>query len=304
MMKIIDGSKVIYAFKDKMDYIDRIKAGEEFIVKTNDCFYQQIRSEKDLVEEIDGDRLNPATGPLYIEGAEPGDSLKIDILDIKVASEGVALTIPEGGLLGDLVEKPLTRIIEVRDNMAYFSEDIKFPIDPMIGVIGLAPSEQVGSVPTSTPYMHGGNMDTKEIKANTSLYLPVEQEGGLLALGDLHASMGDGEVCFTGLEIPGEVKLKVELIKGKKLDWPILENDKELMVIVSERGLDKALYTSAHTLVNYISKAKNISFEEAYILSSLKMDLRVSQLVNPLVTTRAAISKDILDMEDILGALE
>lgn len=303
-MKIIESDKVIYAFKAKMNYIEKIGLGEEFIVKTNDCFYQQIKTEDDLVEEIDGDKLNPATGPLYIEGAESGDILKVEILDIEVASEGVALTIPQGGALGDLVSEPVTKTIPIKDNRAYFNDHINFPIKPMIGVIGVATSEQNGIIPTSTPHKHGGNMDTKEITKGSILYLPVEQDGALLALGDLHGVMGDGELCFTGLEIPGQVKLKVDLIKNKKIEWPILETQEDIMVIASERSMDSALHSSASTLVAYISKAKNISFEEAYILASLNMDIRISQVVNPLVTLRAAIPKDIIDIEEIIGILE
>lgn len=302
-MQIIESTKVIYGFQNEMEYNYKVNLNEEFVVETNDCFFQQISSEKDLVEEIDANKLNPATGPIFVEGAEIGDILKIDILDIIIENKGVSLTIPNGGVLGSLVKKPLTKIIDIEDNMAILG-DIRIPIKPMIGVIGLATSKEDGFIPTSTPFKHGGNLDTKEITAGTSLYLPVRATGGLLALGDLHAVMGDGELCFTGLEIPGKVKLKLSIIKNKNLDWPLLETDKDIMIISSNETMEKAMYDSTSTLVKYISNTKNIEFEEAYILSSLAIDVRVSQVVNPLVTLRAAISKDVIGIDEIIDGID
>lgn len=301
-MKLISGERVIYSFENEMDYVDRVEVGEEFLVETNDCFFQQITSEKHIVEKIDHDKLNPATGPIYIEGAEVGDILRVDILDIEVAEKGAALTIPGGGALGDLVEKPITKIIEIEDGFANY-QGVKIPIKPMIGVIGVATDKEDGSCSTDTPYKHGGNMDTKEITKGCSLYFPVKQEGALLALGDLHAVMGDGELCFTGLEIPGRVTLKTNIIKSKDIEWPILETEDETLVIASGETIESALHSATSTAVTYLSRVLEMSFEEAYVLGSLTMDARISQVVNPLKTVRASIPKYIVTTEEIIEKL-
>ncbi len=301
-MKIISGEKVVYGFNNKMEAVDKISINEEFIVKTNDCFFGQVISEDDVIEEIDAEKLNPATGPIYIEEAKAGDILKIDILDIKVNNQGVTLTTKKGGALGDLVKEPLTKIIQIENNLAHF-KNFEIPIRPMIGVIGVATDDGDGFLPTNIPYSHGGNMDTKEIVSGTSLYLPIKQDGAYLALGDLHAVMGDGEICSTGLEVAGEVRLKVDIIKNKTIDWPILETKDDIVMIASQKTMDKALHSAASSLVNYISHAKRMPFEEAYLLSSLVMDARISQVVNPFVTVRCAVPKYILSMTELIRSL-
>ena len=294
-MKVIKGCDVVYGFSFDMEEKYRVSAGEEFVVETNDCFYQQIQSEDELIENLDHGAFNPATGPIYVEGAEPGDVLKVKIKKIEVDSKGCSLTIPDAGFLPDRVTKALTKIIEIKDGFAIFSDEIKLPIRPMIGVIGVATRNEDGLIATDTPYRHGGNMDTTDITAGTNLYLPVAAPGAMLALGDLHAVMGDGEVCVTGLEIPGRVTLEVEIIKNKEISWPILETKDSIQVIASDPNLERASKLALEEMIRILEKAYDLSFEEAYILSSLGVDMKISQLVNPKKTARAAISKDILD---------
>lgn len=294
-MKVIKGCDVVYGFSFDMEEKYRVSAGEEFVVETNDCFYQQIQSEVELIENLDHGAFNPATGPIYVEGAKPGDLLKVKIKKIEVDSKGCSLTIPDAGFLPDRVTKALTKIIEIKDGFAIFSDEIKIPIRPMIGVIGVATRNEDGLIATDTPYRHGGNMDTTDITAGTNLYLPVAAPGAMLALGDLHAVMGDGEVCVTGLEIPGRVTLEVELIKNKEIFWPILETKDSIQVIASDTDIEEALRLALEEMIRILEKAYDLSFEEAYILSSLGVDMKISQLVNPKKIARAAISKDILD---------
>lgn len=294
-MKVIKGCDVVYGFPFDMEEKYRVSPGEEFLVETNDCFYQQIQSEDELIENLDHGAFNPATGPIYVEGAEAGDVLKVKIKKIEVDSKGCSLTIPDAGFLPDRVTKALTKIIEIKDSFAIFSDEIKIPTRPMIGVIGVATRKEDGTIATDTPYKHGGNMDTTDITAGTNLYLPVAAPGAMLALGDLHAVMGDGEVCVTGLEIPGRVTLEVEIIKNKEIAWPILETKDSIQVIASDPDLERASKLALEEMIRILEKAYDLSFEEAYILSSLGVDMKISQLVNPKKTARAAISKDILD---------
>ena len=295
-MKNISGEKVIYNFSYDMEPIAKISPGETITIETNDCFFQQIFSEDQVLNEIDYDRLNPATGPIYVEGAEEGDLLQVKILSIDVKSKGVAAVVPGEGVLGKKVKNPIIKVINIDKNYAYFN-DIKIPIDPMIGVIGVAPGKDDGTWATDSPWKHGGNMDTTDIKAGSTLYLPIRKEGGLLALGDCHAIMGDGEICFTGLEVPANVTLEINVIKNKPIIWPMVETDTHTMIIASAETVDEAIYEATDRAVSFIEDSLNLTWEEAYMLTSLTVDIKISQLVDPKITVRAAIPNHILSLK-------
>ncbi len=301
-MKCFESDQVIYEFSYGMDAIAHIEDGEEFSVKTNDCFFQQIKTNDDLISEIDFAHVNPATGPFYINGAEPGDILKVDILDIKIADEGVIVVLPGAGVLGDQASKALTRVIPIEDNQVNFL-GVKENIDPMIGVIGVSPGKDQEGVVTGTPGNHGGNMDTTDIRANTSLYFPVREEGAMLALGDFHAIMGDGELCVAGLEVEAEAKLRVSVIKDKEIEWPVLESTDEFMVIASGETIEKASYNAGSQITKFIQDKFEFEWEEAYMFNSMFVDYKISQLVNPMKTARAVVKKKHLSMADVLKTL-
>lgn len=301
-MKIIPGNKVIYKFKNEMSYVDTVASGEKFKVVTNDCFFQQLIREDQVLTEVDYDMLNPATGPIFVEGAEVGDLLEIKVVNIDIAKKGVAAVVPGEGVLGDQVSKPILRVIEIEDNYALF-HGIKIPVSPMIGVIGVAPAEEDGQWATDSPWRHGGNMDTKDIKKGSTLYFQVNQKGALLALGDCHAVMGDGEICFTGLEIPAEVTLEVNVIKNKNIKWPLLETQDYTMVLASGDDLESALYEATSQAVEHIKNGLDIEWEDAYVMTSLAVDLKISQVVDPKKTIRAAIPKYIISTEKLIETL-
>ena len=298
-MKVILGDKVIYKFTHEMEPVAKISPKDIIKVETNDCFFQQVFSEEQVLENIDYNRLNPATGPIYIENSEPGDLLKVKILGIDVKEKGVSAVLPKEGVLGQQVTKPIIRIIDIEDNHAVF-QGVRIPIDPMIGVIGVAPAKEDGEWETHTPWKHGGNMDTTDIKVGSTLYFPVNQKGALLALGDCHATMGDGEICFTGLEIPAEVILEIDLIKGKTVKWPLVETNDYTMVIASGDTLDDAIYEATNQAVKHIKDSLNIQWEDAYILGSIAVDLKISQVVDPKMTVRAAIPKYIVSTQNLI----
>lgn len=301
-MKIISNDKVIYKFQHEMEHVDTILPGEIVKFETNDCWFQQITSEDQVVKEINYEILNPATGPIYIEGAEPGDLLQVKVLCIDVEDKGSSVTVPNEGVLGDQVKNPTVKIIKVESDYAIFN-DLKLPIEPMIGVIGVAPAKEDGEWPTQTPWKHGGNMDTTDIKVGSTLYFPIKQKGALLALGDCHAIMGDGEICFTGLEIPAVVTLEVNLIKNKTIKWPLVETKGHTMIIASGDNLEEAIYEATNEAVEYIKNSLNIKWEEAYILGSLSIDLKISQVVDPKATVRAAIPKYVATTKKIIETL-
>lgn len=295
----ISNNKSIYKFSPSMEPVLTVKPGDVIKFETNDCFYQQISQESQLVTEIDFSRVNPATGPIFVEGAQAGDLLKIRIMAIDVHDQGVGIVMQGGGILGAQADQSRTRIFEIKDGFAHM-DDIKIPLNPMIGVIGTAPADEEGEWITAVPWKHGGNMDTTDIKVGSSLYLPVRQEGALLALGDCHAAMGDGEVSMAALEIPADVIIQVDLVKAKTNEWPLLETADEIMVIASGDNVDQAIETATSQAVGLLEKGLDISWEDAYILASLAVDIRISQVVNEKKTVRAAIPKSILSLEQLL----
>lgn len=301
-VKHFDGSSCIYAFAPHMESIGSVLPGERFSVMTHDCFHEQIFSEDQTLSEIDYDRLNPATGPIMVSGAKPGDLLKLTIHDIQVADRGIAMVVPGEGVLGDLVGKGIIKVLPIENNRCRFN-DFEFPIEPMIGVIGTAPSAASGTWGTASPWMHGGNMDTKDLTAGSILYLPVQTEGALLALGDCHAAMGDGELCFTGLEVQAQVELTAELITGASRKWPMLETPDAFMVIASGDTVDEALREATEQAVDLLKNSLELSFEEAYLLASLYVDLKISQIVDPKKTVRASIPKSVLSEERLLTTI-
>ena len=206
----ISKEHAIYAMSKENKAVLRCQSGDTVVFETCDCFHDTVRHEADVVSSVDFDRVNPATGPLYIEGADVDDLLKVDILSITVDTQGAVVAAPGLGRLADLIEKEQTAIGKISgDKVVILGREL--PVNKMIGVIGTAPDGE--AISTGTPHDHGGNMDCAEVREGVSLYLPVCVEGALLAMGDLHACMGDGEVMGCGLEVAGEVTVRVEVVK-------------------------------------------------------------------------------------------
>lgn len=295
-MKRIPKNKVVYAMSKDHLPVEQISSGETVVFETCDCYNDQITSESQCYSDINQDLGNPATGPLYIEGAEIGDMLKVEILDIQAASQGVMSLRPGVGVLQDQLEGSKIKIIPIEDGLAKFNDRLSFPIDPMIGVIGVAPRE--GSFETMVPEAHGGNMDCNRIVKGAIVYLPVFVQGALLAMGDLHALMGDGEVVICGLEIQGEVTVKVTVIKGKEWPLPMVVSGDELMTIASKLTLDEAGRQAAMNMHQFLVKEVNLDAQEAGMLLSLLGNLRICQVVDPLMTSRMEFPRWVLEKYD------
>ena len=287
-MITITKDKYIYRMDKLNKPVMESEPGSIICFVTNDCFQGQLKTNADLVADIDFGQINLATGPVYIKGAEPGDTLQVEILSIDVAETAVTVAVPNLGLLGAEVKSSQTEVITIKNGLAYYREQV-YPIEPMIGVIGTAPLQE--AVPCGTPGSHGGNMDCKDIKAGSTLYLPVNVDGGLLAIGDVHALQGDGEICGTGFECAAEVLVRVSLVKNQQYNMPFLTNKDEIMAIGYGETLRTACERAAAGLLNWLLSQKTYSFNQAYMLLSAKMDLRICQLVNPQMTVRAVLSK-------------
>lgn len=270
-----------------------VNPGDKIAITTKDCFSNLV-DEQNTLATLDWNQINPATGPIYVKDAQKGDILKVTIHSIELADQGVCAVGPGFGLVP--IEKMTQKIIPIREQQAIFSESIHLPLNPMIGVIGVAPEGE--AISTGTPDAHGGNMDTKLIKEGAILYFPIFTEGALFALGDLHAVMGDGEIGGSGLEIAGTVIVTLDLIKTAdpelKIAHPIIETDDHFAFIVSRETIDQAIIDATNIGVHHLQKALNISLEDATMLGSIACQAQISQLVDPQLTARFMVPKTLL----------
>lgn len=282
-MKVEEKANVVYSFSAQHTPVAELTPGEILVVETADCFSGQIHEPGQCLDKIDMERINPVTGPFYVSGAEPGDILEVEILEIKTAGQGVIVIAPHMGVLGNQVNTPVVKIVKLSETNAVFAEDLSIPLQPMVGVIGVAPQE--GEVSCGSPGQHGGNLDTKEIRPGSKVYLPVFHPGALLALGDVHALMGDGEISGTGIETSAEVKIRVQVIKSQELNLPRVETPEGMFFIASAQDLEAAMQSVCQAAVSYIEE-QGFSHNEAYMLAGVAGQLRISQVVNPLFTVK------------------
>lgn len=197
------------------------------------------------------------------------------------------VTGPNLGVMGFDLQENVIKMIPIQEGKAVLSPSLKVPMNPMIGVIGTAPADE--SISCGTPGDHGGNMDCKQIREGTTLLLPVNVPGALFALGDLHAAMADGEVAVCGVEVAGEVTVKLDVIKGKNWPLPMAVNQEHLITIASEKELDKAADRAVINMVGFLHNELGLEKAEATFLLSAAGDLRVCQVVDPLKTARVEL---------------
>ena len=276
-MKIIEAQ--VYDFNKENAPCDTAKPGDMLLFRTLDCFSNRIPDENTTMADLDYTYgfANPAAGPVYVEGAEPGDVLVVDVYDIQVADEGTIATDDHCGPLFETTGYR-TKKIKIKDGVADFN-GVKLPINPMIGVIGTAPDGD----PVIDGFVgnHGGNMDNKHITKGARLYFPVRVPGALLQMGDVHATMGDGELCGTGIEIPAEILVKIQLVKGFELNWPVLETQDKWYVNACAPKYDEALMNAAKEMQRLIMRITGWDAEETYMYMSVQSDVEISQGCEP-----------------------
>ncbi|MCL2568418.1 MAG: acetamidase/formamidase family protein [Oscillospiraceae bacterium] len=284
--------QVIYAMSPTNTPVLTIPPNSQIEFETADALSGQITSIADRFETLDWTRVNPATGPVYVTGAEPGDILSVTIEKIEIPSSGVTITGKGMGVVGHLLDEPASKLIPIEGDFALFSEKIRLPLNKMIGVIGVAPAE--GAIPCGIPDLHGGNMDCKEIKEGATILLPVNVPGALLALGDLHAVMADGEICVSGLEVSGKVTVTVDVIKNQPLPLPMILSDTHVMTLASHEDLDQAVDLAVVNMVEYLYNTHGFEKSEAAMLLSLAGDVRICQVVDPKKTARVELRREYL----------
>lgn len=293
-MYTLTDDRFITAFSKDAVPVMSVPDGAVVRIRTKDCYMNNLRAENDPRGAADGPAIgcNPATGPIYIEGSLPGDTLKCEILDIETDSYASMRIRPGMGFMQDRVTEPIVRAVALNRDRATLA-GVVFPIEPMIGVIGVAPAGK--PIDTETPGAHGGNMDCRRICKGSTLYLPIQTAGGLFAIGDVHAQMGDGEVCVCGLECPAWVTIRFSIVHGRQEKWPVLENKDGLYVVASAQTLDNACKLAADSMLDYLAARTDIDLNELILLMSLACDLEICQVVDPLITARMRLRPNILN---------
>ena len=272
----------------------RIAPGESLEFEVQDASGGQLSrtSVAADVGRLDFERVNPVAGPVYVEGAEPGDILKVTVLSFAPSGWGWTASIPGFGLLADEFKEPalhLWRYDEQGLTPCAFGSWARVPLKPFAGTMGVAP-EQPGCHSVVPPRRVGGNMDLRDITRGSELHLPVEVAGALFSVGDTHAAQGDGEVCGTALESPMRVALRFDLVKRQPLAFPRLITPGPVTRHLDERGyltttgigpdLMTAARDAVRSMIDWLTRERGMPAVEAYLLSSVCGDLRISEIVD------------------------
>jgi acetamidase/formamidase len=289
-------------FSGAIQPVLRIKPGDHVITSTIDA------GGTDSAGVRRGQGPNPETGPFFIEGAEPGDTLVVHLLRLEVnratgfsASLLAPYTADPGFLRSQAMREPKQANwhIDKQKGVAYLDPAefkgprIELPLRPMLGCIGTAPPNKA-AIPTSTPDNFGGNMDYNGMGAGTTLMLPVFEPGALLFLGDGHARQGDGEVVGSAIETSLDVEFSVDVIKGKRINWPRLENEDFIMVLGSSRALNEALQHATTELMRWLTESYGYDERSASVLMGQGMEYDIANVVDPEFTIVAKIRKRFL----------
>ena len=285
---------LFYAMSKENEAALKINLGDTVDIETHDCFTGQIISEEGAFGGLDWDRINPASGPIYIDGIKAGDVLKVTINSIDISSTGVMVTGPGMGVMGDVLNDTLVRIYDIdNENKTVDFNGLSIPVNKMIGVIGVAsPDEPVNN---GTPDTHGGNMDSLKMTEGITLYLPVYHDGALFGLGDVHAAMADGEISVSGLEVSANVNVTFEKAQNLSTEHPVIINDEGIYLNVSDESLDIAVDNSVHKMAELLQPKTDLSIEEFTMLMSLVGQTQINQVVDPKKTARCFVPQYILD---------
>jgi len=290
-MKMLSRDMVCYAMSADAPPALRVAPGERFGLETEDCYSGMLRSPEDVFTSDMWDTVNPATGPVCVEGAQSGDVLRVDVESIRTRDWAVMCVEHGAGALAEQVEGVETAILPIRDGKVIVREGLAVPVRPMIGVIGTAPAGE--AVLNGTPGEHGGNLDCREIGPGARVYLPVGAPGALLAAGDVHALMGDGEVCICAAEVSAEVILSATPVRTA-LPTPCVETADWLAFLGSALTLDECeriVLAKAH---RFLTESAGLGPNEAARFMSLLGELRVCQVVDPLKTMKLMLPRPAL----------
>jgi acetamidase/formamidase len=257
-------------------------------------------SHESVVEDVSGidfDPIHPLTGPVYVEGAEPGDVLAVKLLEVEIGEWGWAAVVPGFGFLAAEFSDPYLKTFrfEPGDTLAFFSDRISVPLRPFPGVMGVAPPTD-SLLSTIPPRANGGNMDNRHMVAGSTVYFPVFVGGALFSIGDTHAAQGDGEVSGTAIEAPMRIVYQVDVLKGGRgIKEPQYETEDYYAVTAFATTLDEAARKATRYMIDYLVEEHGLDRRDAYVLCSLAGDLKISEVVDvPHVLVSMHMSKDVL----------
>ena len=291
-----------YVFGRYAEPIARVEPGETVAIYTEDAFESRITRAEDRPSEILGSYLNPQTGPIYVEGAEPGDTLAVRIVAIEPTRDwAVSAFIPSfGGLTSTkftrTLQEPLPErvwVYRLENELLTCTPRLRFPWRPFMGTIGTAP--ELEAISALTPFDHGGNMDVPDVRPGNTVYLPVRVPGALFFTGDCHAGQGDGELCGVALEITARVTVRFDLLKQQSIAWPRIESPEELMAVGSARPMEDAARIAYAELVAWLEELGWDRWEAYQALTQIGR-LQVGNMVDTYYSLVAKIEKRYAQM--------
>ena len=295
----------------------RIAPGTLLELFTEDCFAGRVRGVNDLVSEVcEFPYVNPQTGPFYVDGAQPGDTLAVHFVSIEPARDwGVSTTVPLFGALTSThatatLQDPLPEVVWIwqfdatkqlcRFESRFGDYHVDLPMVPMHGTVGVAPANlEVRSA--LVPDAHGGNMDTPEMQAGVTCYLGVNVEGALFSIGDGHARQGEGETCGVAVECAMNTVVIVDLIKGQPCPWPRLESDSHIISTGSARPLEDAFRVAQTDLIRWLEADYGLDMLDAYQLTSQAVESPLANVVDTNYTSVAKIRKEWLPKQPAMA---
>ena len=293
--RLSDSDENVHSVWDNsLDPVLTVDPGDVVRFECRDATDRQVtvQTTAEEVPDISFDPVHPLTGPVAVEGAEPGDVLEVELLDLQHKGWGYTLFFPgemELGLLPEDFDEPGLHIWDLQGDVGHFVDGIEVPLDPFPGVIGVAPGED-GEIGTLPPRSTGGNMDIKHLTAGSTLYLPVEVEGGLFSTADCHAAQGDGEVCVTGIEAPMFVTARFDVRSDMAIEQPQFETPGPF----TPTGVDEPMYATSgidpdlmeatkravRYMIDHLHEERGLTRGEAYMLCSAAVDLKINEVVD------------------------
>ena len=288
-MKKLTRDNPIYILEPGMTPAITIDSGEDLLVETWDAV-EGIRDPHELeVKSLKG----PATGPIYVNGAEPGDSLKVDFISISPKEGAAHMVMPGRGFLYEDFDEGYPTVMQISDGNVVLPSGVKLPMCPSMGVVATTPTYPQCTATDSGPY--GGDIDMKELVEGSSIYLPVFVPGGLLALGDCHAVVGDGAVAGTGAECSSDTHIRVTVEKGMNINSPRAITPDYFVVLSHGEELGPAMKQAVRDMVDFLVSEKGLKPYDAYTLCSLAGDIRVSRTFRPISPVKMMLSREALN---------
>ena len=290
----IDDDTVHSAWNNDLEAVCTIEPGDVVRFSCRDATDGQLGPDATVADlaGLDVDRVHPLTGPVAIAGTRPGDVLQVDVLDLEHEGWGYTLVLPGEmglGLLPEEFPEPAVHVWNLEGDVGHFVEGIEVPLDPFPGIVGVAPAE-AGDHDTNPPRAVGGNLDVKHLTAGSTLYLPVAVEDALFSIGDCHAAQGDGEVCVSGIEAPMSVTCRFDVRRDVDLEYPRFETDGPFTPtgrderMFGTTGIGDDLYEATRAairgMIDHLEDDRGLTREQAYVLCSAAVDLKVNQAVN------------------------